>query len=366
MVINDEDCDAEYPEILKEEEAVTDIFHPQRPTILQATIYIARLLQPLAHLCRSLCIPLDAIRTYEMHLGACMQMFPPDLQLGMKTPLDPLVMAPLLFFQNVRITLHRHNLSPACSQEQRLLAIKSCATAAEDTASVLSRCFDVQAPAEQVEERLKMAATTLSCTHAWRCLLFLSFCQLWRPFHVLLRFVSIISDLKPVNVSCGRHLSYFLDRLTERFQQDARPKLEEDAALIVLLSGDVQGGPNSWIWNAREAISPLSSRHRTTNQQSDSATSSENHQKPEWQHLWDNPLTDEDKTSWGGWDKILHAAQYLERLQQSRQAPTGLPSSPAIRGTNEARTGPQRTESDRGTNTNKSRMAIASITDQST
>lgn len=366
MLINDDDCDAEYPESLKEEETVPDIFHPQRPTILQASIYITRLMQPLAHLCRSLCIPIDAMRTFEMHLGACMQMFPPELQIGMKTPLNPLVMAPLIYFQNTRIILHRHNLSPACSAEQRSLAIKNCSTAAEDTATILSRCFDMQAPAEQVQTRLKLATTSMLCTHAWRCLLFLSFCQSWGSFYILLRFVSIVADSRAVNISCGRHLNLFLDCLIERYQQDPGLKLEDDAELLVLLSGDLQAGPNGWVWNSKEPTAPLIQRQSSTNQASLKTKPGDYQQSGEPLPSWDSPISENERQRWGGWEKVSQAAQYLERLQRARQPQNLLHFNPALRSNTESRTGSLKTESDRSTSTPKSRMTIASITDQST
>lgn len=366
MLINDDDCDAVYPESLKEEETVPDVFHPQRPTILQATIYITRLMQPLAQLCRSLCIPIDAIRTFEMHMGACIQLFPPELQLDKRTPLDPLVMAPLLYFQNTRLILHRHNLSPACSAEQRSLAIKNCSTAAEDTASILSRCFDMQVPAEQMQTRLRSAATSLICTHAWRCLLFLSFCQLWGSFYILLRFVSIVADSKMVNVSCGRYLGLFLDRLIERYQHDAGYKVEDDAELIVLLSGDVQGGPNGWVWNTKEPTAPLIQRQSSTNYLSPNPQQSEFQQQAEASPSWDSPLSEIERKRWGGWEKLSQAAQYLERLQRARQPPTTIQFNAPLRSNTDSRTGSLKTDSDRSTSTPKSRMTIASITDQST
>lgn len=363
MLINDDDCDAEYPESLKEEETVPDIFHPQRPTVLQATIYVTRLLQPLAHLCRSLCIPIDAIRTFEMHMGACIQMFPQELQLGLKMPLDPLVMAPVIYFQNTRIILHRHNLSPACSAEQRSLAIKNCSIAAEDTASIMSRCFDLQAPAEQMQTRLKLAATNMLCTHAWRCLLFLSFSQSWGSFYILLRFVSIVADNRAVNTSCGRHLNFFLDRLIEKYQKDADFKSEDDAELIVLLSGDLQAGPNGWVWNTKEPSTPLTQRQSSTVQTSSSTKYGEYQQQSDGPHSWDSPVSEVESMRWGGWEKVSQAAQYLERLQRARQQHSSLHFNPAIRSSTGSRTGSLKTDSDQSTSTPKSRMTIASITD---
>lgn len=356
MLINDNDCDAEYPEILKEEEAIANTFHPQRPTVLQASIYIARLLQPLAHLCRSLCIPVDSIRNFEMHLGACMQMFPAELSLQSQEPLDPLVMAPLITFQNTRIILHRHNMSPACSPEQRSFAIENCSTAAEDTATVFSRCFGSKTSVEQVENRLRFAATALMCTHVWRCLLFLAFRQNWAAFRVLLRFASIVADLRPINISCGRYLSSFLDCLVERFQQESTVNLEEDAEIIVLLSGDLQAGPKGWVWDGNEMSAPVG-------QNLQHPPNHESEPNAEWLASREKTLSDGESQNWGGWGRIAQVAHYLEQLQRSQQLRATVRQVPG-QNVAEGRFVSPKSELDQSVSESKSRMAIARITEQ--
>lgn len=299
-----------------------------------------------------------------MHLGACMQLFPPELRLGGTTPLDPLVMAPLIFFQNTRIILHRHNLSPASSPEQRALAVKNCSMAAEDTATTLSRCFDTQLPVEQMEGRVRLAATSLICTHVWRCLLFLSFSQAWGPFHVLLRFASIVADSRLINISCGRYLSLFLDRLVQKYQQDVQVNLEDDAELIVLLSGDLQAGPNSWIWNTKDFSALSSQKQRSTSHTSMNVPISDYPPRTDRSLPWDLPLSDDERVRWGGWERVSQAAQYLEQLQRSRRPQIPQAEKPPGQADAESRTAASRTEADRNTGAAKSRMTIASITDQ--
>ncbi|KAK5095799.1 hypothetical protein LTS08_007934 [Lithohypha guttulata] len=46
MLIADEDCDTEYPQLLEEEEYIADVFHPQRPTLLLASVHFRYSLEP--------------------------------------------------------------------------------------------------------------------------------------------------------------------------------------------------------------------------------------------------------------------------------------------------------------------------------
>ena len=357
MLINDHDCDTEYPSLLEEEESLPDVFHPEKPTILLASIHVARLLTPLARLCRSLCIPTEAIRKFEAHLTNCMTLFPSELRLGAREPLDPLTMAPLIYFQNARILLYRHNMSPACSAEQRSMAIQNCAAAARDSAMVVARCFQIET--EETERRLGACATSLLCAHLWRCSLFLAFKQCWEAFHVLLRYSTLINDHRPVNTSCGRHLDSFLQTLVERCQHDRLQAFEEDEELIVLLSGDLQAGTNSWVWGTAETGTLLSRRQkhsRTTQATQAAAQASEVVNRD---MSTDSLMSDEGMQRWDGWQRIYQAALWLETFQrgQQQEASVTYPLStepPPLQSQEVAVT---------HTTDTRSRMTIASITD---
>lgn len=262
-----------------------------------------------------MCIKADAIRKFESHLRSCMLLFPPHLQLQGAQPLDPLYLSPLIHFQNARLVLYRHNISPACSAEQRTAAINNCCVTAMDTASVMSRCFAGNTPQEQTEQKLKFSASFLTCTHLWRCLLFLAFRYQWDAFHVILRCSAIIDNTRPINVSCGRHLDLFLESLVRKFTNNEQSSIEEDEDLIVLLSGDLQAGTSSWVWGNAESGTFLSRRqkHSRTVQPArgtapidiGSASMPSN----------SVPSTD-DSQQWRGWNRICEAARWLENAQR--------------------------------------------------
>ncbi|KIX05672.1 uncharacterized protein Z518_03644 [Rhinocladiella mackenziei CBS 650.93] len=366
MLINDDECDTEYPEVLDEERLVTDgIQSPLPPTLLLANIHIARLMAPLAKMFRSLCITNEALGKFESYLGDCLQLFPTPLQLSSSTPLDPCVMAPLLYFQNTRIMLHRHNLSPSCSHEQRVQAIDQCVHASRDTATLLSRSMIPHVQSQDWQQRFILSSTTLLCTHMWRCMLFLSFRQLYDSFFLVLRAASTINDSRTINISCGRHLSFFLRRLIERSEQATRYEVEQDEELLVYLSGDLQASTNSWVWGNAETGTHLSRRQkhgrpRHAHQDNDPQASS-NAQSPSW----DSILSEEEQHDWGGWSHVEQLAKYLQQLHEFRQnhpqnpMPPGFPRLPAPGGHSPGPTLPP--ISTPIADSNRSRMTIANI-----
>lgn len=364
MLIADEDCDTEYPEHVEEQDAKSNMLDTQSPTLLLASAHVARLLAPLAKLSRSLCITTDAIRKFESHMASCLQLFPSHLQLIADAPLDPLTMAPILQFQNTRILLHRHNISPACSLEQRINAIGNCALAAEDTTRVMSRCFLKSDHIENTEARLLASASSFICTHIWRCMLFLSFRQQWNAFHVLLRYAALIGDSRPINISCGRHLSLLLHCLITRHQRHDVSTPEEDEELIVLLSGDLQAGTNSWVWGNAETGTFLSRRQKHSRSSQASPDTTRSLSSSPRETSWDTHLTDEEMRQWGGWQRVYEQAQWLEETQRTGQANNSqqqgyVHPSPDIQRI------PPRTDLSQSAHTTRSRMTIASITDSS-
>lgn len=317
MLIDDEDCDTEYPEPLQEEDKSIDTFHPQKPTFLLASVHIARLLAPLARTCKSLCITNEAIRKFESHFRSCMLLFPPHLQLQGAQPLDPLYLSPLIHFQNARLVLYRHNMSPACSAEQRTAAVNSCCSTAIDTASIMSRCFTHAKPPEQMEQKLKFSASFLLCTHLWRSMLFLAFRQQWDAFYILLKCSMIVDDNRPINISCGRHLDLFLSCLIKRYNTKEPGNLEDDEDLVVLLSGDLQGGTSGWVWGNMESGTLLSRRQKHS--RSPQASNHASQQADNTPTTWRAPRAHEESQQWRGWQKIVEAARWLENAYRESQ-----------------------------------------------
>jgi hypothetical protein len=324
MLINDDECDTEYPQVLDEERLMADDVHtPLPPTLLLANIHIARLMAPLAKTFRSLCITSEALTKFETHLGECLHLFPRPLQLSSTAGLDPCIMAPLISFQNTRILLHRHNLSPSCSPEQRAQAIEQCLHASRDTATALSRCMLPHVQSHEWEQRFVLAASTMLCTHLWRCMLFLLFRQVWDAFFLLLRAAATINDARSINICCGRHLSFFLRCLVERVEKAPGIDIDQDEELLVYLSADLQASTNSWVWGSAETGTHLSRRQKhgrprnTTSEQHEAQGSSGPAKSPSW----DNMLSEEEKHDWGGWQHVENSARYLQQLTDRQQYP---------------------------------------------
>jgi hypothetical protein len=318
MLINDDECDTEYPQVLDEERLMADdVYAPLPPTLLLAHTHVARLMAPLAKTFRSLCITSETLARFESHLGECLQLFPRPLHLSSTTALDPCIMAPLLSFQNARIVLHRHNLSPACSPEQRTQAIEQCLLASRDTASVISRCMMMQA--QDWEQRFVLSATTMWCTHIWRCMLFLLFRQVYDAFFLLLRAAATINDTRSINISCGRNLSFFVRCLIERAERAGNLDLDQDEEMMVYLSGDLQASTNSWVWGNAETGTHLSRRQkhgRPKNAQNEHDTPLNSDPKTP---SWDDILTEEEQHDWGGWQHVEQSARYLQQLSDRRR-----------------------------------------------
>jgi hypothetical protein len=322
MLINDDECDTEYPDLLEEERNLYDPSNagtnPAPSTILLANIHVARLLAPLAKLFRSLCITNDTLSKFEGHLRECMQLFPEGLQLRTNGPLDPRSLSPLVSFQNTRLMLHRHNLSPSCSSEQRVQAIVQCIEVAQDTASLVARCLAGPTPPKEAEERLIYAATTLMCTHFWRCMLFLLFRPVNDAFFTLLRASTIIGSTKAISVCCGRHLSFCLRRLIEKFEAQGGVELDHDEELLVYLSGDLQASTNSWVWGTAETGTHLSRRQKHGRTKVPSQDSDHVSPVSAQSPSWDSMLSQEEQQDWGGWEQLEHVARYLQQQQQQR------------------------------------------------
>lgn len=317
MLISDEDCDTEYPSVLSEDEGMAEVLEPTTPSVLLAFIHVSRLLVPLARLCRSLCITNDAKRKFDTQLANCQELLPNAWQVEATGSLDPVALAPIMHFQNSRLLLHRHNMSPANEQEQRFESIARCVLIAQDTAKIVARCFIEADRSDQAREQLRLYSTSFVCTHVWRCMLFLAFDSKWQHFDTLLRYSAMIGTNKSINVSCSRHLASFLHALVEKCQSGRTTAYEEDEDLIVLLSADLQAGANGWVWTTNET-STLSSRR--SEQDHPSPPSVPLPSKPK-QFPLDN-LSSEETQQWNGWHRIREMTQWLRGNQEARfQAP---------------------------------------------
>jgi hypothetical protein len=342
MLINDDECDTEYPTLQDDEKrspGTADSWSDTTaPPLLLPSILVARLMSPIARSLRSLCVTNETLLKFDGHFDSCIRAFPPGLNLGQGPPIRPEHIHPVIHFQNARLMLHRHNLSPSCSPEQRAQAVECCVKTAQESAVILSRCMSSDVSTQPVDmlQRMVSTATAIFCAHIWRSMLFLLFKPLDENFFILLRLASAIGTSRAINISCGRYLSHCLRVLVDKLESSSPIDLEQDEEVVVYLSGDLQSTNNSWAWGSAETGTHLSRRQKhgrtklSPSEQSLWSDTDSSHVT-----LWDNRLSSQEEQDWGGWQTVEQGARYLHALQERRQwhgststMSDGVPSEP--------------------------------------
>lgn len=276
--------------------------------------HLARMIKPLVLTIYPRGVGNELLRSYAESLASCMQSFPVDLQLSSTTPLDPTNLPIITAFQNTCLSVYRQNLSPQCAPEQRLQAIEQCLNVACDTASIMTRCMCVQPQFADWRSRLSTSASTLLCTHLWRCTLF----TLHRGYHdaslALIRSLATIGDAKAITIPCGRYISFFLQQMLSRMENPTpSASLDTDEEALAYLSADVQSNARTaWIWGDTQ---------NPSNPPGDSSY---------FPHLsspaLNRRLSEKERNDWGGWEYIERTVLQLQ-LQQQQQQPRALPHS---------------------------------------
>ena len=365
-MIDDNACDTEYPEPVDDQYIAADgICQGGQSTPLLATIHVVRSVQPLVRLFKSDCISAETIESYERHLEACHKLFPSPLLLSSTELLEPRSIAPMIYLQNVRMMLHRHNLSPFCKPGARHQAVAACVTIALNTSQIMSRCMG---PSPATRRDLAVSATTLLCTHIWRCTLFLLFRSHYEPALTLVQALSVIGSARNVTFDCGRHIAFFMRCIVDRLQSGPVGDFEQDEELMAYVSADLQSSAeNSWVWQGSETGSNLSTNSPVGQ---DSAGTSHDFCGSSWppfaradlsQTSYDHVLAEEAPQNWDGWEQVersLHdllEQQYQRQQMQSRESrhPPNAGSPPWLQ--------PAQQQQQQPVSPSSSRMMIANI-----
>lgn len=273
-MIDDRDCDVDLP-CPVDDQYISDsgqLPEGQVTTPLLATIHVVRSISQLTRTLRSTIITAGTLETFEHHFNACLATFPPQYHANSNQYLDPRSLAPIVYLQNARLVLHRHNFSPVCPEDVRYNAVNYCIAVAQGTTRLLSRCMlTPSSPTNASHDSatgdwhslMPEAATTMLCTHIWRCILLLLFRQEYSSALICIQMSSAIGDARVVNASCGRYIAFFLKCLLERYHSGNVTGLEQDEEMMAYVSGDLQNSTDgSWIWHGSEtgmqlnAVSP--------------------------------------------------------------------------------------------------------------
>ncbi|KAL8715578.1 MAG: hypothetical protein Q9220_000914 [cf. Caloplaca sp. 1 TL-2023] len=262
------------------------------------------------------------VQSLSVLFDDCMDLFPAHHQLNAVGSLDPHQIPPVIYLQNARLALYRHNLNNKNPFAARIKAVDDCTSVAKQTTRLLARCMSEtyglhgqpQGSLDSWRGPLISAANAFLCTHVWRCCLFLCFRTEFEDALVCARASAAMGSARPVNVACGRYLEFFLQKLLGRLQASS-PSLDTDEEMMALISGDLQGSAeSSWVWKDDESRSP-----GLFNTQISPVTST--------------PITaHDDESGWSNWDGILDTLTQLlhaqNRSPQQAQHPR-LPKLPS-------------------------------------
>jgi hypothetical protein len=166
--------------------------------------------------------------------------------------------------------------------------------------------------------RLRTMAPAFFCAHVWRCILVLAFRGEYAHALTLIQVSAAVGDLRRNNMACGRHLSFFLDKLVERLRMGAsQQQLENDEEMLAYVSGDMQGSSESaWVWAGSDpqAVSPVLVNNSNPAGMNNSTSA------PEAAVPAGNQLSDRELHEWPGWDHIQHVLNSLLHESQSQAA----------------------------------------------
>ncbi|PWY88729.1 fungal-specific transcription factor [Aspergillus sclerotioniger CBS 115572] len=361
VLINDQDCDVDLPCPIDEQYLSDGNFVPESPQTspLLATIHVVRSIGQLSRTLRSSTISQGTLETFERHLNTCLATFPPQYHPKADQFLDPRTLAPILYLQNARLILHRHNISPFCAPETRSSALDYCVSTAQDTARLLSRCMRppsspghgfVTTAGDDWRPLLASSASTMLCAHLWRSILLLLFRQEYAAALICVQASAAIGDSRAVNAACGRYLAFFLKAVLDRLRRNELTVLERDEELMAYVSGDMQGTAEAgWIWQGSETGSQLETMSPKINS------------PVAYSHTESNDRPSGGSESWDGWSWVEQTVQYLsERTQQQQELQhrtkplESMYLGPETANTSSDATTPQSSSS-------HSRMTIASI-----
>lgn len=276
---------------------------------------VLRVVREISHLLNVLKSPglsPATLQSCDTQFNHCLAAIPAHQQTRRTDYLDPCSISPMIHLQNARFILHRHNLTILNASETRAAALDHCAIIARDTAQLLSRCM-IDPPTSSLQHspsrktwtsRLASAASAFLCTHVWRCTLLLSLRGEFEAASTCVRASAAFGDARPINIACGRHVNFFLDRLMQKQHPEARAYIENDEEMIAYASGDLQASiEHSWIWQGGDS---------TWNQPSQSPNSSKTKGSDEGPVSELGPDRDFGR---GGWERILET---LDRLAQEQ------------------------------------------------
>ena len=296
-MINDEDCEPP-PDERPPANLPTS---PMDSNQFDFMVKVARTIPHIQKAFKTPVIPPGILSAIDEQINNCNSMFPPHHQIQSTEYLDPGPSSPVVYLQNARLLLHRHNLSPASPPDAKGVAIERCMAVARDTARMFTRVMRESPhstnPLIKWEDSLRLASSAFLCLHIWRCTMFLAGSGDFDGALKCAQSSAAIGKHRPINSSCGRYLEFFLQIVSEKFQQ-GRVHFGDDDELLTYVSADLQSNlDQAWIWQNGGKHSPLATDDSMRN----------------------GILHSEDARDWNGWNGILSTLQRLSDERRHRE-----------------------------------------------
>lgn len=316
----EEDCNVAMPSPIDDQYMVPEVPWASSPKPEQSTSPLLPMIQVIGGIARLLrllksdCLTKSALQAYDSHFNQCVNAFPAQHQGRANGYIDPYELPPIIYLQNARLMLYRHNLTPTCDSVERSAAIDNCVLVAKDTAGFLRRCMQLRThEAEQNEtweSRMVSASSAFFCTHVWRCALLLCFHLDFKNALTCARASATLGNARPVNVDCGRYLEFFLHEMISKLDQGVH--LDTDEEMIAYVSGDLQGSfGNSWIWQESKGGVHMGKPLQNPGE------IDKNHLQSQALSPPARPQTKE--SDWNGWDAILRTMERLFRKKDQER-----------------------------------------------
>ncbi|KAF4633440.1 hypothetical protein G7Y89_g4679 [Cudoniella acicularis] len=321
LLIEDADCDVGLPAAIDDHyihDAGMLVPNGASPltNFIIPIIHVVRAVSQLIKTLKSPIISPSTLQTFDTHFNSCMSAYPPTCQPNAPEPLDPRMLAPICHLMNARLVLHRHNLTTSCPPEVRGNALEQCIRAALDSTKLFARAMASSTSGNPATPPFGPTANAMTCTHIWRCTLFLLFGGHFDGALTCIRASASIATLRDVNVACGRNVAFFLGALIEKRRAGGmagskgyRGERDMDEELIAYVSGDLQASTeNSWVWAGSETGMNIAANSGMKVGPSPTLMGGGREDGT-------TVLTDSEARDWGGWERVEYLVGVLAREQ---------------------------------------------------
>ena len=319
LLIEDGDCDVALPapvddHYIHNTGMVTPNGFSSFTNFMLPTIHVARAVSQLVRTLKPVTISPTTLASLDSHLASCMSTFPANCQHSTQGPLDPRALGPLCHLMNARLVLHRHNLNTSSPFEVRRDALEQCIRIALDSTNFIARAVSPSPPPNSSIPPFGPTAYAMTCTHIWRCTLFLLYAGHFDAALACIRASASVSTFRDVNVGCGRYLSFFIGALIDKRRVGSvvgspsyASERDFDEEILAYVSGDMQASSeNSWVWTGSE--SGLEGSAGPAVAAGPSATLFGGGREE-----GTAVLTDVEARDWGGWERVEYLVGVLAR-----------------------------------------------------